>query len=236
MNDFGSVVFNGTDISKVILNGVQVWNKGVNPIGYPYSIGILSDIHISTATSDSTQSQSDLVRALSYFSDAGAKMVCASGDLTDNGTDAEFAAYKQLRNSINIPVFETTGNHEASSGRTYKSVITDENCIAFHFHNLVGHDFCYYLKGDKYYARRYSLLDGVLTYQDITQDSNVDIPNGDIYVFVGILGDRNNGLFFDEELQWLKDVLEKNRNNRCFVIEHCRAERLVYDSSLGRYT
>lgn len=236
MNNFGRVIFNSEDISKVVLNGETVWNKGISPIGYPYTIGVLSDIHIDVSTSEETHSQSDLNRALSYYENLDAKMIVASGDLTVMGTNAEFAAYKQIRDAATIPVFETTGNHEASSGRTYKSVVTDENCIAYHFNDLVGHDFCYYLKGNKYYARRFSLSDGALIYQDITQDSNVDIPNGDVYIFVGILGDRNNGIFFTEELQWLKDVLESNRNNRCFVIEHCRAERLVYDSSSGKYT
>ena len=61
------------------------------------------------------------------------------------------------------------------------------------------------------------------------------VPNEDVYIFVGILGDANNGLFFKEELQWLKDVLEQNRNDRCFVIEHCRADRLRYDTSQNKY-
>lgn len=236
MNGFGSVIFNGTDISKVILNGDTVWGKGISPIGYPYTIGVLSDIHVDSSTSEDTHSQSDFSRALNYYNNLDVKMVVASGDLTVMGTNAEFQAYKAIRDSYSIPMFETTGNHEASSGRTYKSVITDDNCIAFHFQNLVDHDFCYYLKGDKYYTRRFELENGTLTYQDVAQDSTVLIPVGDVYIFVGILGDRNNGIFFNDELQWLKDVLEANRNNRCFVIEHCRAERLVYDSSVSRYT
>lgn len=231
-----SVFFNGIEQSSVVMNRKTVWGKGVSPIGYPYSFGVLSDIHISATTGEETQSQSDFTRALNYYSNADVKMVCSSGDLTDNGTDSEFEAYKSIRDASGLPMFEVTGNHEAASVRTYKSDLADENCIAYKFYDLVGRDFCYYLKGDKYKARRFNFVDGAISYDDVETNSNVTIPDGDVFIFVSILGDRNNGLFFTEELQWLKNVLEENRNNRCFIFEHCRAERLVYDSATSSYT
>lgn len=238
MNNFSSVIFNGVEHDKVVLNGQEVWYRNNNiPINFePYTVGLLSDVHISTENTDDTKSQTDFTRAINYYNSNNPKMVLVAGDLTVEGTDSEFAKYNELKNTANIPYYETTGNHEASSGRTYKANITNSNCIAYKFHNLVGRDFCYYLKGNKYVGWRLSLgADGTIQSETVEIVANVTIPNGDVYIFVGVLGDANNGLFFQEELQWLKDVLEENRNNRCFVIEHCRADRLRYDSTQGRY-
>ena len=236
MNNFSSVMFNGVKHDRVILNGQEVWrcNNNIPTDFTPYTVGLLSDIHIYTSTDD-TQSQTDFARALSYYEAQNPMMLLAAGDLTVNGTDAEFAKYKEIRDTTSLPFYETTGNHEASSARTYKTSITDENCIAYKFYDLVGKDFCYYLKGDKYVGWRLSLgADGTPQGEVVERASGVTIPNGDVYIFVGVLGDANNGLFFQQEMQWLKDTLEANRNSRCFVIEHCRADRLKYEN--GKYT
>ena len=121
---------------------------------YPYAVGLLSDIHVSASLNDDTQSQADFARALSYYEQQRSMMILAAGDLTVNGTDGEFAKYKEIRDASSVPIFEVTGNHEASSGRTYKANITNENCIAYKIYDLVGKDFCYYLKGNKYVGWR----------------------------------------------------------------------------------
>ena len=236
MNNFNSVIFNGVEQDRVILNGQEVWHKNVPTEFIPYTVGLLSDIHIDTSSADNTKSQTDFTRAIDYYNSTNPKMVLVAGDLTVEGTDSEFAKYNELKNTSTIPYYETTGNHEASSGRTYKASITNENCIAYKFYDLVGKDFCYYLKGNKYVGWRLSLgTDGVPHGETVELESGVTIPSGDVYIFVGVLGDANNALFFQQEMQWLKDVLEANRNDRCFVIEHCRADRLRYDSTQGKY-
>lgn len=238
MNDFSSVMFNGIEQDEVVLNGETVWRRNNNePIDFePYTVGLLSDVHISTESTDDTKSQTDFARAINYYNSANPKMVLIAGDLTVEGKDGEFAKYNELKNSSNVPFFETTGNHEASSGRTYKSSIKDGNCIAYKFYDLIGKDFCYCLKDNKYYGWKLSLnADGTIHSEVRESQLAFTIPEKDVYIFVGILGDANNNLFFQEELQWLKDTLEENRNNRCFVIEHCRADRLRWDSSQGKY-
>ncbi len=203
--------------------------------GYPYTVGILSDIHIQTGAVDSSQSQTDFARALEYYENKAVSMVVAAGDLTDNGINEEFARYTAIRDESNLPFYEVTGNHEAATVRTYKSNIGDSNCIAYQLYDLIGKDFCYYLKGDQYVGWRLRLVDGVPQGEKVAYSSGVVIPQGDVYIFMSILGDANNGLFFDGQLRWLQEVLEENRNNRCFVIEHCRAERLKYDSTQEKY-
>ncbi len=44
--------------------------------------------------------------------------------------------------------------------------------------------------------------------------------NDDVYIIVGIMSSHEDRLFMEGELQWLYEVLEANRNKRCFVFEH----------------
>lgn len=46
----------------------------------------------------------------------------------------------------------------------------------------------------------------------------------DVFIFVGLYTDKNGQLFKTEELQWLYETLEANRNKRCFVFEHVRPD------------
>lgn len=46
----------------------------------------------------------------------------------------------------------------------------------------------------------------------------------DVFIFVGLYTDKNGQLFKTEELQWLYETLETNRNKRCFVFEHVRPD------------
>jgi hypothetical protein len=44
--------------------------------------------------------------------------------------------------------------------------------------------------------------------------------NNDVYIMVGIRSNDASDLFTTDELQWLYETLEANRNKRCFVFEH----------------
>lgn len=46
----------------------------------------------------------------------------------------------------------------------------------------------------------------------------------DVFIMVGIKGDGEGKLFSTEELQWLYETLETNRNKRCFVFHHVRPQ------------
>lgn len=47
---------------------------------------------------------------------------------------------------------------------------------------------------------------------------------GDVFIFVGIRASAEGALFTREELKWLYETLEANRNKRCFVIHHVRPQ------------
>lgn len=46
----------------------------------------------------------------------------------------------------------------------------------------------------------------------------------DLFVMVGVKGDLESYLFTAEEMQWLYETLEANRNRRCFVFTHVRPQ------------
>lgn len=46
----------------------------------------------------------------------------------------------------------------------------------------------------------------------------------DVFIMLGLNAEAEGGLFTAEELQWLYETLEENRNRRCFVFEHVNPE------------
>ena len=46
----------------------------------------------------------------------------------------------------------------------------------------------------------------------------------DVFIMVGLNNHYNEQLFSTEELQWLYETLEANRNKRCFIFEHVRPQ------------
>lgn len=46
----------------------------------------------------------------------------------------------------------------------------------------------------------------------------------DVFIMVGCRGSWEGGLFTTDELQWLYETLESNRNKRCFVFHHVRPQ------------
>lgn len=46
----------------------------------------------------------------------------------------------------------------------------------------------------------------------------------DVFIMVGIKADSVGKLFTTDELQWLYETLEANRNKRCFVFQHVRPD------------
>lgn len=238
LSQFDRIIFNGVEQEQVVFNGNTVWENGADDTVL-YKVGLLSDAHIQTSATENTQSQNDYANALNFFADNGCSMVCLSGDLTVVGSDAEFAKYVEVRdaNKGNMKVYEVTGNHEAAGSRTYTSVITNTTCIAHHINRLIGNHYCYYVKNGQYTYWNLSAENYTVdTAENVTvYDDTIVLPETDVYIFIGILGDANNGLFWDGFFQWIYNVLNEHKTKRCFVFEHCRAERLVYDSTAKAY-
>lgn len=219
---------NNEAVANIWINGVQIPTN--TDLGEPlYKVGMLSDIHIRPLDSDSGCSQSDFTNALNYFKDNGALMGCAAGDLTDDSWQAQYELYTGLRDASGLPFFECTGNHDAypvSKARDFTVDLAEETCIAYHIYDLLGKDLLYCIYGNTYEGLQVTYNeDGTYSTSIRTKNIDITVPGNDVYIFIGILGEGSQ-LFFKEGMTWFRDTLERFRNQRCFIFEHCRAERI----------
>ena len=155
-----------------------------------YRFGLLSDVHDYEGSA--AEASDDFYRALTLFNDKeDVKMTCICGDVTQNGTEAEFAFYANdvARFSPNTPVYTTTGNHDA----TYNGL---NNAL----------------------WEQYTGKPRVFELSETLPDGNVDhfLFLGMSYWSMGSGGTP----YLLEDITWLSDKLEEYRNERCFVFTH----------------
>lgn len=178
-------------------------------LGTPlYSFCALSDIHLNQETANE-----DFQRALTYVENSDCAFTCISGDLTINGSITEWTMnemqfYKDMVDTYapTKPVYAVSGNHETS----YGVYITDERIQPYTGHGLY-----------------YSFERG-----------------NDVFIMLGYYGayqDGNGGWRSDEfvsveELQWLYETLEANRNKRCFIFIHVLPHEHGVGNPCGLYT
>lgn len=101
---------NGNRVGQIPLGGLFPPNAGEKL----YSFGALSDVHLGK-TEDPNE-QEDFARALTYLnSDEGVAFTCICGDLTEGGSAAQLAEFKNYVDtySADTPVYAITGNHDA---------------------------------------------------------------------------------------------------------------------------
>lgn len=116
----------GNMVGSIPLGSLQ--NPGEEPI---YKFGLLSDIHLDTTDYNyntyintypySDEGEGDFRRALNWLKNQEhVDMVCACGDMSQNGTTSEFAMPQSvisevLPNTGNIPFYTCTGNHDVKT-------------------------------------------------------------------------------------------------------------------------
>ena len=155
-----------------------------------YRFGLLSDVHDYEGSA--AEASDDFYRALTLFNDKeDVKMTCICGDITQNGTETEFAFYANdvARFSPNTPVYTTTGNHDA----TYSGLNND-------------------------LWEQYTGKPRVFELSETLSDGSVDhfLFLGMSYWSMGSGGTP----YLLEDITWLGDKLEEYRNERCFVFTH----------------
>ncbi len=155
-----------------------------------YRFGLLSDIHDYEGSA--AEASDDFFRALTIFNDKeDVVMTCICGDITQNGTEAEFEFYANDVNrfSPNTPVYTTTGNHDA----TYNGLNED-------------------------LWRQYTGQERVFELSQTLSNGTTDhfLFLGMKYWSLGSGG----APYLLEDIQWLEDKLEEYRNERCFVFTH----------------
>lgn len=156
-----------------------------------YAFGAVSDIHLGATTANA-----DFQEALAYFNNTeDVAFTCVCGDMTNTGTEAEWLNYKHYVDtySPDTPVYAIAGNHDATdkyNGGASALTLTNDGIKPYTGNPL----FYTFSHGD------------------------------DLFVMMGMrrwdYGQANADPFSVEELQWLYNTLEANRDKRCFVFQH----------------
>lgn len=109
---------------------------------------------------------------------------------------------------------------DLTNSGTLEQLTTYKGLIDSSVHNVTGnHDWWGHLQssGTPITAENYEALMGEPLYYSFTQGN-------DVYIMFGMASantyDTNGGIFTDEQLQWLYETLEANRNKRCFLFQH----------------
>lgn len=107
-------IFDEADVKvgSIEVNGVKADNAGLL-----YSVGMLSDVHLNTQNLYYSDSFTDFGRALEFFNSSAVNVAftCTCGDISENGTEAEFARFQEIvAANPSTPVYTTTGNHDAT--------------------------------------------------------------------------------------------------------------------------
>lgn len=170
-----------------------------------YSFLAVSDVHITYDTSNE-----DFQRALTYAENTDCKFTCICGDLTNTGVAEQLQQYKTTVDSYakTKPVYAMSGNHETGNEEmTFDKLIPYTGYPLFYSFGVDN-------QGNK--------ISEDVTKNPITYGSNVK----DVYIMVGYAGNgTRSGWSYEyfvtvEELQWLYETLEANRNKRCFIFNH----------------
>lgn len=167
-----------------------------------YSFCAISDVHVPYDTAEA-----DLTKAFEYVDDNDIKFTCICGDLTSNGANSEMEWYKRVADKAVKPIYAITGNHETRWGH-----ITFDRPTPYTSFPL------YYTIGfDKNGNQIDQSIDGV------SKEFGDNVK--DVFLMVGYTGDSKGNWTVDgcitlEELQYIYETLEKNRNKRCFVWHH----------------
>ncbi len=77
----------------------------------------------------------------------------------------------------------------------------------------------YAITGNHEAARGYLTLENMLPYTNQNLYYSFEKGN-DVYIMVGMYDIHEGNQFSNEELQWLYEVLEQNKNKRCFLFMH----------------
>jgi predicted phosphodiesterase len=203
-------------VGRVLLGSLD---SGLTEGALCYPVLLLSDGHVQEDKYPT--STEDFKRALAYANNHCAFTIIA-GDLVESGgVKSQLANYAKIVSeySPDKPVYAVAGNHENYDGQA-------DGTNGHHLRTYTGHPLYYSFgvtsDGQQVVEKYPEDLDYTPT--PIEYDDTVR----DVYIMVGHWGSyRGDGTGWVagefvtvEELQWLYETLEANRNKRCFVVNH----------------
>lgn len=186
-----------------------------------YRFGLLSDVHHSV--DDRAKGKEDLRNALSFFDKKEeVKFVCITGDLTVADWPGEFKDLDSFKENIDsysthTPVFISRGNHDIGclSSLTPEEIKRRWKYYSFPTKNIDEYDIQFQHENDI----------------DDTENFYF-IKNNDVFIFLSLIDNGGNGWRIDD-LYWVWNILNKYRNNRCFLFTHLFFENEAGDAHCG---
>ena len=172
-------------------NGKKV---GVIPLGFlspPKENKLYSFCAVSDVHVTYNTGSEDFQRALTYVENNDIDFTVVNGDLTTNGSDAQMVQYKNM-----VDTYAKTKPVYTLGGNheTVVGYMTSERIEKY-----TGHTMNYYItKGN---------------------DVFIFVSHYGMYCGDGV-GWKSSEFITKEQLQWLYETLEANRNKRCFVFNH----------------
>ena len=210
----------GNLVCKMGLGHLALPNLGTKK----YSVGLLSDTHTNTY-SHAQDSYDDLERAIGWLS-SNAEMTCISGDLANLRYDYDDGLQKHKEivdaNKGDMKVYEIAGNHEHWDRNAAVITMTDAEIKTYTGFPL-------------YYTVSNQPTD------EANRNYNNPTVGEDVYIMCGYADSLQ---FNATTIQWLYEVLEANRNKRCFLFvhapiddaQHCGdALNVITWDGIGRY-
>jgi predicted phosphodiesterase len=171
-------------------NGEKIADIPLGKLTPPKASKLYSFCVLSDVHTTYDTANADFQRALTYVKNSDCLFTCISGDLTSTGVESQLATYKSV-----VDTYSPTKPVYAIAGNHENYSTISKNYLQ----NYTGHPL----------------------YYSFTQGNDVFIMLGHYGGYAGdgigwVAGEQ----FSDEELQWLYEMLEANRNKRCFVFIH----------------
>lgn len=187
-------VYNASNerVSEIALGWLNRFISGWTPT---YTFAAVSDTHVGE-----DGAAEDFADATAYFDNNNIAFAAVCGDCVDDAREtSQLEAYQSVVENVQTPIYVVMGNHEAVN----MDVSGEETDISGNYASI-----------SQYFKQN--------AHPNINQELYYSFEkNGDVFIMVGAYGNYNYGrTFSNEELQWLYETLEANRNKRCFLFHH----------------
>ena len=175
-------------------NGNELYNVSLGRLKQPTQGKLYNFLAISDVHIQYDTATADLQRALTY-AENNCDFTCICGDLTQSGTDAHLTQYKNIASAYTKPIYAVGGNHDSIPENQTSARISKYTGMPMYYSFEKNNDVFIMLS---HYGKYHEKSD------------NTD----------GREGWFSSEFVSVEELQWLYETLEANRNKRCFIFNH----------------
>ena len=197
-------------MSIMLIMGLLFAREG---IGQSFSIGLIADCQYRSEPGDGirkyTISDRKLSACVSHFNTMDLDYVVHLGDFIDkdlSSFDVVGPIYKQL----SMPGYHVLGNHDFSVDDDMKHLVPQMLGLPSRYYNFIVHNW------------RFIVLDGNdISFHAYPKNSEGYVEAGQYYEQHRIESPKWNGALSEQQLQWLKEVLQQATEQNENVIIYC---------------